>query len=102
DLSNGLPALPFLGGRKSQVRLPFLPSLALVEDHLTFLAQRRDSWRERGRAPVHRRNGSHQENSGAMTSPRFNWRGRFCMSRISEAGSTPNAVKIVAPMSLGR
>jgi hypothetical protein len=32
------------------------------------------------------------ENSGAMTSPRFSWSGRFCRSRISEAGSTPNAV----------
>ena len=32
------------------------------------------------------------EYSEEITSPRFNWVGRPCWSRISEAGSTPNAV----------
>ncbi len=36
--------------------------------------------------------GNFHEYSEEMTSPRFNWVGRPCWSRISKVGSTPNAV----------
>ena len=43
-------------------------------------------------AEIEEGSGNDHEYSEEMTSPRFNWVGRPCWSRISEAGSTPNAV----------